>query len=62
MNYYQEDKEKNQIVIFENIVYNVKEYKTLHPGGPEYFEPLFGKSIDLEFLERDNTLTARNIF
>ena len=46
MNYYEEDKEKNQIVIFENIVYNVKEYKTLHPGGPEYFEPLFGKSID----------------
>ena len=62
MNYYLEDKDTNQVVIFENIVYNVKEYKNLHPGGPEYLEPLFGKSIDKEFVERDHTLTARNIF
>lgn len=62
MDYYLKDKESNQVVIFENIVYNVKEYKSLHPGGPEYLETLFGKSIDKEFVERDHTLTAKNIF
>ena len=46
MKYYLKDKDINQVVIFEKVVYNVKEYKALHPGGPEYLEPLFGKSID----------------
>ena len=62
MSFYLSNKDTNQVVIFENVIYNIKEYKNLHPGGSKILEELFGKSIDKEFLERDHTLSARNIF
>ena len=33
MEYYKKEPEKNQVVIFEGVVYNVEDYKDVHPGG-----------------------------
>ena len=50
------------MVIFEGAVYNVKEYKLLHPGGADYLVKNFGKRIDEEFEEFEHTKSARNVF
>jgi cytochrome b involved in lipid metabolism len=62
MNFYKEDPEINQVVIFEGVVYNVKEYKNLHPGGTTYLEENFGKHIDELFIEYEHTMSAKSIF
>ena len=62
LNYYQEDKDNNQVIIFEGIVYDVKEYIPEHPGGPDYIADLLGKNIDQEFEEAEHTKSARKSF
>jgi cytochrome b involved in lipid metabolism len=36
-------------VIYQGLVYDVKEYLPQHPGGKEIVTPLIGKSIDDDF-------------
>ena len=62
MNFYKEDPEINQVIIFEGVVYNVSEYKNLHPGGVNYIEENFGKHIDELFIEYEHTISAKSIF
>ena len=44
--YWQEDKENNQVVIFKGVVYDIKEFMPEHPGGSHYIEDNLGKDID----------------
>ena len=60
--YYQKDKDNNQVIIFENVVYDVKDYMPEHPGGGELIANLLGKNIDEEFEEAEHTKTARKLF
>ena len=60
--FYKEDPETNQVIIFEGVVYNVSEYKNLHPGGANYLEENFGKHIDELFIEYEHTMSAKSIF
>jgi cytochrome b involved in lipid metabolism len=60
--YYQKDKEANQVVIFEGTVYNVKDYLPDHPGGGDLIEALLGKNIDADFEEREHTKSAKKLF
>jgi len=60
--YYNSDKENNAVVIFDGVIYDVKEYMANHPGGLDAIEDLLGKSIDKEFEEAEHTKFAKNIF
>ena len=60
--YYNLDKDNNQVVIFENVVYDVKDYMPEHPGGSDYIGKNLGKSIDEDFEEAEHTKSARKIF
>lgn len=62
LEYYEQDKENNQVVIFENVVYDVKEYMPEHPGGADYIGKNLGKSIDQDFEEAEHTKFARKLF
>lgn len=62
MNFYKEDPEINQVIIFEGVVYNVSEYKNFHPGGANYLQENFGKHIDELFIEYEHTMSAKSIF
>lgn len=53
--FYQQDKEANQVVIFEGTVYNVKDYLPDHPGGGDLIKALLGKNIEADFEEREHT-------
>lgn len=53
---------KNKVIIFEGTVYEIGDYMSQHPGGPELIENLLGKSIDEPFEEAEHTKSARNIF
>lgn len=50
------------MIIFENVVYDVKEYMPEHPGGADYISNLLGKNIDEDFEEAEHTKFARKIF
>ena len=50
------------MIIFEGVVYDVKDYMPEHPGGSSYIENLLGKSIDQDFEEAEHTKFARKIF
>lgn len=60
--YYNKDQQNNKVVIFEGVVYDVKEYMPRHPGGEEYIQKDLGKSIDEDFEEAEHTKSARKIF
>jgi len=60
--YYQKDKDNNQVVIFEGVVYDVKDYMPDHPGGGELIGNLLGKKIDEDFEEAEHTKTAKKLF
>ena len=60
--FYQKDKENNQVIIFEGVVYDVKDYMPEHPGGGDLIGNLLGKKIDEEFEEAEHTKTARKLF
>ena len=60
--YYQKDQDKNQVIIFEGVVYDVKDYMPDHPGGGELIANLLGKKIDEEFEEAEHTKTAKKLF
>jgi cytochrome b involved in lipid metabolism len=62
MDYFMKDQENNCVVIFEDVIYNVKEYMSQHPGGPEYLSKNFGKNIDYDFEEAEHTKSARRLF
>jgi cytochrome b involved in lipid metabolism len=62
MAYHLEDKENNQVVIMEGVVYNVKEYAPSHPGGDEYIMERLGKNIQEDFEEAEHTKSAKNTF
>ena len=61
MQHYLKDKENNQVVVFNGVVYDVKEYAPNHPGGVEYITDRLGKVIDTDFEEAEHTKSARNI-
>lgn len=60
--HYLKDKENNQVVIMEGVVYDVKEYAPNHPGGADYITDLLGKNIEEEFEENEHTKSAKNTF
>ena len=60
--YYLADKENNQVVLFEGVVYDVKDYAPEHPGGPEYLLDNLGKDIEEPFEEAEHTKSARKVF
>jgi len=60
--FYLQDKTNNQVIIFEGVVYNVKEYMPTHPGGGDLIEALLGKNIEADFEEREHTKSARKLF
>lgn len=62
MKHYLADKENNQVVIFEGVVYNVKDYAPIHPGGEHYLTERLGKDITEDFDEAEHTKSARNTF
>lgn len=49
-------------IIFEGIVYDVKEYLHKHPGGQDLILPYLGLSIDQPFEENQHTQSALNLF
>lgn len=59
MAYYKEDTDNNQVVIFEGVVYNVKEYAPDHPGGSDYLTDNLGINIEELFEEHEHTKAAR---
>ena len=59
MEFYKQDPENNQVVIFENVVYDVKEYAPEHPGGGEYITDNLGTNIEDLFEEHEHTKAAR---
>jgi cytochrome b involved in lipid metabolism len=62
LEYYNKDKDNNQVVIFEGIVYDVKNYMPEHPGGGDLIEKLLGMNIDEDFEEAEHTKTAKKLF
>ena len=62
MKMFKEDEENNQIIIFEGIVYNVKDYLPNHPGGDGEILPYLGMNIEEPFEEAEHTKSARKIF
>jgi cytochrome b involved in lipid metabolism len=62
LEYYKKDKDNNQVVIFEGIVYDVKNYMPEHPGGGDLIEKLLGMNIDEDFEEAEHTKTAKKLF
>ena len=62
MAFYESDKDNHQVVVFNGIVYDVKDYAPNHPGGIEYLSDRFGKVIDEDFEEAEHTKSARNVF
>lgn len=60
--FYNRDQENHKVVIFEGVVYDVKEYMPRHPGGEEYLSKNLGKNIDEDFEEAEHTKSARRIF
>lgn len=61
MAYYENDKDKNQVVVFKGTIYHVGEYMPNHPGGEEYISDRLGKVIDNDFEEAEHTKSAHNI-
>jgi len=49
------------LVIFEDVVYDVKDYMPTHPGGEDYILNELGTHIDEAFEEHEHTKSARNI-
>lgn len=62
LEFYNQDKEQNQVIIFENTVYNVKEYMGQHPGGGDQIFKLIGRRIDEDFEDAEHSKSARKIF
>lgn len=60
--HYINDRENNQVVLFEGLVYDVKDYKDQHPGGPEYLMERLGKNIDEDFYDAEHTKSALRLF
>jgi cytochrome b involved in lipid metabolism len=61
MQHYLKDKENNQVVLFEGVVYHVKEYAPEHPGGDHYIMDRLGKDITEDFEEAEHTKSARKV-
>ena len=59
MAYHKEDPDNNQVVIFENVVYDVKEYAPDHPGGADWLISNLGINIEELFEEHEHTKAAR---
>ena len=53
--------EGHQVVSYNGLVYDVKEYMPGHPGGEDYIKKLLGKPIDTDFEEAEHTKSANNI-
>ena len=62
LEYYKEDKDANQVIIFEGVIYKVDEYMPTHPGGGDMIEKLLGMKIDEDFEDAEHTKSARKIF
>ena len=62
MSYHNEDKDNRQVIIFENVVFDVKDYAPNHPGGDQYLTERLGKNIEKDFEEAEHTKSAKNTF
>ena len=61
MDFYNKDKSNHEVVIFEGIVYDVKEYMPDHPGGGDLIGDHLGKNIEEEFEDAEHTKSARKL-
>lgn len=61
MEHYLKDKENHQVVIFDGVVYDVKEYAPDHPGGDHYLTDRLGKNIEADFEEAEHTKSALKV-
>ena len=61
LEHYLKDKDNNQVVIFDGIVYDVKEYAPHHPGGDHYILDRLGKNIEQDFEEAEHTKSANKV-
>ena len=59
--FYKQDKDNNQVVIFEGKVFDVKDYMPDHPGGPEYIADKLGTNIEEPFEDAEHTKKAKKI-
>lgn len=59
LGYYLKDRENNQVVIYQGIVYDVKDYAPNHPGGDEYITSRLGTNIEHDFEEAEHTKSAQ---
>ena len=58
LQYYKKDTEGNQVIIFENVVYEVGDFMHTHPGGAKLIEDMLGKPIDEEYEDAEHTPSA----
>jgi len=51
------------LIVIENIVHDVKEFFSLHPGGPKFLKAYTGKDATLAFNGRvyDHSNAGRNL-
>lgn len=61
LEHFNKDKENNQVIIMEGIVYDVKEYLTMHPGGSALIIPHLGTNIENVFKEQEHSKSAFKI-
>lgn len=51
LEFYKKDKDNNQVIIYEGVVYDVKDYLGQHPGGSQLILPHLGTNIEEVFEE-----------
>ena len=61
MEHYLANKEENKVVLFEGVVYNVKDYAPGHPGGDHFLLDRLGKDIKEDFEEAEHTKSALKV-
>jgi len=54
-------KEKKEVILYEDTVYDVKDFKSEHPGGVVILEEQLGKRIDEPFAEENHSAYAKKV-
>lgn len=50
---------KQEVVIFESVVYDVQKFKDVHPGGVKIIERELGTNVEEKFEEEGHSKSAR---
>ena len=53
------EQEKQEIILYNGVVYDVNNFKMEHPGGNKTIEAEFGKNIEEPFEEEGHSKKAR---